>query len=123
MNLNEFTKEQRQALLDLLILAMYTDGNLASVEEARVKEVLTSMGWTTDYDRNREFDAAVTRIRQHAQTAELARACAAKLAQYFTVPEQRNRVYGIVSELTALDGQVSPEEGKFLAVVREVFKM
>src|SRR5581483_2133302 len=107
MNLNEFTKEQRQALLDLLILAMYTDGNLASVEEARVKEVLTSMGWTTDYDRNREFDAAVTRIRQHAQTAEAARAGAAKMAEYASVYEQRNRLLPSVSHRPALDKQAA----------------
>ncbi|MEI6727854.1 MAG: hypothetical protein WCN81_16750, partial [Actinomycetes bacterium] len=39
MNLPDFTNEQREALLDLLVLAMYADGHLASAEEARSRAV------------------------------------------------------------------------------------
>src|SRR5438445_10833736 len=107
MNVSNFSVPQRQALLDLLVLAMYMDGNLASAEEARVEQLLGAMGVDSDYDRNRDFDAAVTRVRQHSQSAEDARACVARLAGSFTTPEHRRKVYNTLSELTALDGQVS----------------
>jgi hypothetical protein len=123
MNLDDFPEPQRLALLDLLVLAMYMDGNLASSEEARVQEVLVGMGLTGEYERNRVFDASVTRVRQQAQTPEAARTCAAKLAKSFTTPDHRRRVYNVLSQLTALDGQVSAEESKLLAVLRDVLKL
>src|SRR5258708_3093143 len=123
MNVSNFSASQRQALLDLLVLAMYMDGNLAAAEEARVEQLLAKLGVESDYDRNRDFDAAVTRVRQHSQSADDARACVGRLARSFTTSEQRRRVYDALSDLTALDGQVSAEEGKFLTFVRAAFQM
>src|SRR4051812_22088284 len=107
MNITGFTQQQCQSLLDLIVLAMYMDGNLASVEAARVQQLLVAMGFKSDYDRNRQFDISVTRVRQHAETAEAARDFAGKLAGGFTVPEHRQRVYEMLNELVASDGQVS----------------
>src|SRR4051812_42430046 len=107
MNLGNFSPPQRQALLDLLVLAMYMDGNLARAEEARVEQLLAKMGVESDYDRNRDFDASVTRVRQHSQSADAARACVGRLAQNFTTADQRRNVYDTLSDLTALDGSVS----------------
>jgi hypothetical protein len=121
-NLAGFTPQQNLALLDLLVLAMYLDGNLAMVEETRVQDLLAAMGFATDYDRDRQFDESVTRIRQ-AQTPEASKAFTNKLAIQFTTPEQRKRVYDLLNELTALDGRVSSEESQFLSVLKEAFKL
>jgi uncharacterized tellurite resistance protein B-like protein len=123
MNLSDFTKDQRQALLDLLVVTMYVDGNIRAAEESWVEQALTSMGWQTEYDRNREFDAAVTRVRQHTQTADAARDCAVKLAQNFTTLEQRREVFAILNELAATDGQIAPEETNLLAAVKTAFRL
>ena len=48
---------------------MYMDGNLAMAEEARVQDLLAAMGFATDYDRNRQFDESVTRIRRQCADA------------------------------------------------------
>ncbi|MDB6023243.1 MAG: hypothetical protein JWQ04_3100 [Pedosphaera sp.] len=79
LNLAGFTPQQNQALLDLLVLAMYMDGNLAQVEEARVQQLLAAMGFASDYDRNREFDASVTRVRRKSQTAAAVKTLTAAL--------------------------------------------
>jgi uncharacterized tellurite resistance protein B-like protein len=123
MNVSEFTKDQRQALLDLLVVTMYVDGNLKAAEEIWVEQALTTMGFQTEYDRNREFDAAVTRVRQHTQTADAARDCAVKLAQKFTIPEQRREVLAILNELAGTDGAVAPEETNLLAAVQKAFRL
>jgi len=123
MGIGDFTAPQNQALLDLFVLAMYMDGNLAQVEEARVQQLLTAMGFETDYDRNREFDASVTRIRRQTQTPEAMKACTAKLAGNFTSRDQQQRVYDFLAELAGLDGRVSAEESKFLSSIKETFKM
>ncbi|MDB6064102.1 MAG: hypothetical protein JWR26_310 [Pedosphaera sp.] len=123
MDITGFNEPQARSLLDLIVLAMYMDGNLASVEAARVQQLLTAMGFKSDYDRNREFDASVTRVRQHAEVPEAARAFAGKLATLFTLPEHRQRVYGMLNDLVASDGQVSAEENKFIAAVKEALQM
>ena len=123
LDLGDFSAAQNQALLDLLVLAMYSDGNLAQVEETRVKQLLSAMGFESDYDRGREFDASVTRVRRQSQTPEAVKLCATNLAGNFTTREQQQRVYGFLNELTALDGRVSDEEGNFLSAIKAAFKM
>jgi hypothetical protein len=123
LDLGDFSPQQNKALLDLFVLAMYMDGNLARVEAARVSQLLGAMGLASDYDRDREFDAAVTRIRRQPQTAEAGRITAAKLAKNFTTRGQQQGVYDLLGELTALDGSVSPEESRLLATLKEAFKL
>lgn len=123
MNITGFNEQQARSLLDLTVLAMYMDGNLASVEAASVQQLLIAMGFKSDYDRNREFDISVTRVRRQAETPEAARAFAGKLAAVFTQPEHRQRVCGILNDLVASDGQVSTEENKFIAAVKEALQM
>jgi Tellurite resistance protein TerB len=121
LDVQDFTAAQNEAMLDLLVLAMYLDGNLAKVEEARVQQLLTAMGYASAYDRGKAFDASVTRIRRQSQTEEAVAAFAARLAGNFTAADKQRRVYEFWKELTALDGSVSSEESKFLTVVRGVF--
>ncbi|MEK7676270.1 MAG: hypothetical protein AAB676_10610 [Verrucomicrobiota bacterium] len=123
MNLKEFTDQQREALLDLAMLAMYADGHLASVEDDRVHKLLTAMGFTTEFDRGKHYDAAVSRVSRHSQTAEAARAHTATLAQTFTTREDRRRVHDVLEDLLASDSRVAPQESDYLAVVREAFQM
>src|SRR5687768_5260813 len=95
MNLNDFTEAQRQALLDLAMLAMYADGHLAAAEDERIQRLLTAMGFSTDYDRGKHFDASVSRVSRHSATAAAARAHAESLAKTFATREQRRRVHDI----------------------------
>jgi uncharacterized tellurite resistance protein B-like protein len=123
VNIEDFTEPQRQALLDLTVLAMYADGHLAAVEDARVKRLLTTMGYDSDYDRGKHYDAAVSRVSRHSQTPEVARAHAAELSRCFTTQEHRRQVHDILSDLVTSDSQVAPQEISYLAVVKEAFQL
>ena len=67
INLTGFSEAQRRALFDLLILAMYADGHLTTVADEQIEQLLVAMGFTEESDRQREFDAAVTRMRPFIQ--------------------------------------------------------
>ena len=118
MNLKNFNDQQRQALLDLVMLGMYADGHLTAVEDDRVVRLLTAMGFTTDYDRGKHFDASVSRVSRHSATAAAARAHATALAQQFTTKEQRRDVQNVLEDLVGSDDKVAPQENSFLAAVR-----
>ena len=122
MNIKDYTEQQKQALLDLVTLAMYADGHLASAEDERVLRLLGTMGFTTDYDRSKHYDATVTRVSRHSQTAESARAYAATLAQAFSSSEQRRMVEGILDDVVNSDSHVSLRESGLLAIVREALQ-
>jgi hypothetical protein len=82
-----------------------------------------AMGLEPGYDREREFDASVTRVRRHTQNAGALRAHALELAQGFSSREQRRTVYDLLKDLVGSDNQVSAEENRLLSVVREVFQL
>jgi uncharacterized tellurite resistance protein B-like protein len=122
MNIKDFTEAQKQALLDLTMLAMYADGHLASAEDARVHRLLSGLGYGTEYDRDKQYDAAISRVSRHASTAKAAREHAVKLAEAFTTPEQRLKVHDLLGELVVSDSRVSLQESEFLSVVRDALK-
>lgn len=123
MNLTDFTDTQRQALLDLTMLAMYADGNLAAVEDERIAQLLTALGCDTDYDRAKHYDASVSRISRHSTTADAARAHAMQLGRLFTSPEHRRQVLDVLDDLVTSDRSIAAKECGFLAVVREALQM
>ena len=123
MNLDSFSEPQRQALLDLAMLAMYADGHLASVEDERLLRLLTAMGCETPDDCGRHHDASVTRVRRRSHTVEEARGYAQELARQFTTSEQKTRVHEILGEVLSSDNRVAPQEATFLSLVREALRI
>ena len=123
MNIADFTQPQRLALLDLLVLAMYADGHLASAEEARIRELLLKMGAESDSERDRQLDDAVTRVRQHAGRTEAAQAYATCLAQAFPARNQRRQVLDLMDNLMATDSHIALAEGSLSTVVREALQL
>ena len=122
MNLKDFTEAQRQAMLDLALLAMYADGHLASAEDERVHRLLIAMGCATESDRNREYDTAVDRISRQTQNPEAVRGLVASLARNFTTLEQRKCAVDVLQDLLASDDRVDPQEDNYLAAVRAVLR-
>lgn len=123
MNLADFNDAQHQALLDLTMLAMYADGNLAAVEDERIGRLLTALGCDTDYDRAKHYDASVSRISRHSTTRDAARAHALQLARQFTTPGHRKAVISVLDDMVTSDRNIAAKEGTFLTVVREALQM
>jgi len=121
--LTDLSEGQREALLDLVMLAMYADGHLTSVEDARVERLLSSMGYTEVYDQQRQFDNSVTRVRQYSESPERALAQAATLAKTFVSREHRRLIYALLEELISSDAHITAVESKFLETVRAMFRL
>ncbi|MGA2243465.1 MAG: hypothetical protein ABSH48_00590 [Verrucomicrobiota bacterium] len=122
-DLTDFSTSQRQALFDLLILAMYADGHLTTVEDAQLKEMLTDMGFGGEPDRQREFDAAVTRMRPAVQSVWKAKEQALLLADAFTDRQQQKQVFAAVEQIMTADQHVSSWENTLLMELRMRFRL
>jgi uncharacterized tellurite resistance protein B-like protein len=123
MDLGKFKSAQLRAILDLLVLGMYADGHLALAEDARIEQLLATMGFSSDYEREREIDASVTRVRQHSTRVESIRAEITELVKDFPSQQERNEIYALLNELIGSDNEVSRSEVKFLNIVADIFQI
>ena len=123
IDLTGFSAAQQRALFDLLILAMYADGHLTTVEDEQLEKVLAAFGYTEEFDRQREFDAAVTRMRPFAQSIQKAKQQALLLADAFTTRSQQKQVYGAVQQMMTSDQHVSSWESTLLSELGLKFRM
>ena len=123
IDLAGFSAAQQRALFDLLILAMYADGHLSSFEDGQLQAILAAMGFTDELDRQREFDAAVTRIRPHIQSIHKAKELALGLADAFTDRSQQTRVLAAVHQIMSSDFNVSTWESTLLMELRMKFRL
>ena len=123
MNLTGFNDEQKQTLLDLLVIGMYADGNLADAEDAEIKLVLDAMKFSSDSARDQFLDASFTRVRQHLGSPPATRAFVADIARHFPTPDLRQKAYDDLEELLSSDTKVVDKESQLLAIVKEEFKL
>ncbi len=121
MKLTDLTAEQKRALMDLLVLGMYADRNLASAEDACVQRLLDSFQFPSAFERDNFSDAAFTRTSRHTGSPEAVRAYVAELAKPFSTAELRKAVYDRLNELLTSDGRVTAEESQLLSALRTAF--
>jgi uncharacterized tellurite resistance protein B-like protein len=123
MNVTGFNQDQKQALLDLLILGMYADHNLTSSEDTRVGQLLDTFNFSSDYERNQFSDAAFTRSSRYADTPEAICSYVSQVATHFPTKEIRKSAYDILKDLLTSDGRATTEESKLLSATREIFEL
>ena len=121
MDLKHLSAEKRNAILDVLVVAMYSDAHLARAEDARIERLLSAMGYAAKFERDREFDAAVTRIRQYSDPVTANREVSQNLAKAFSSSADRNQIIHSLTELIGSDSRVTAEETRFLETIKATF--
>ena len=123
IDLTGFSVPQQRAFFDLLILTMYADGHLTTYEDEQLQGLLVGMGFAEEPARQREFDAAVTRIRPMLKDIQTAKAHALLLADAFTAQSQQAQVLDAVLKIISSDFQMSTWESTLLSELRKKFKL
>jgi hypothetical protein len=119
MNLTELTDQQKQSVVDLLVLGMYADANLDLIED---EKALDSIKFS-DSARQYFLDASFARARKHGASAKTTRAYISKIAKAFPTPAMRRQVYTALEESLTSDHNLADKEKELLAVVSEEFKL
>jgi hypothetical protein len=123
IDLTGFSAPQQRALFDLLILAMYADSHMTTSEDEQLRELLVAMGFIEKPDRQREFDAAVTRIKPGIQTVWKAKDLALSLAGAFTERSGQKQVFSAVEQIMTFNNHVSHWENTLLMELRMKFRL
>jgi len=123
MKIPSLNDEQREALLDLLVLGTYADNHIATAEDERIQKVLDTFEFESDYERKQFVDASFTRASRHAESPADARAFVTSIAPVFNSSELRRDVFALLGSLLASDGKFSSLESNFLTTVKEIFRV
>lgn len=122
-NFTDFSTSQQRALFDLLILAMYADGHLTTVEDVQLNKTLVAMGFVEAPDQQHEFDAAVARMQPFVQSIWKAKDQAIVLANAFTDRKQQKQVFAGVEQIMLADNHVSAWENALLMELRMKYRL
>ena len=122
MNITGFTDPEKQALMELLLLGMYSDGHLATTEDERVKKLLESMAFTSEHARKQFADSSITKLRERNATAESTRGYLIAIAKEFSTTDTRARAVSALEDLLRSDNRVTDREREFLTAVNEIFQ-
>jgi len=109
--------------MDLLVLGMYADRNLASAEDACAQRLLDSMRFPSAYERDSFSDASFTRVSRYTGSKEAMQTYIVQLAENFPTPEMRRDVYDKLNDLLTSDGRVTAEESQLLSAVQAAFQL
>lgn len=123
MNLTGFNNEQKQTLLDLLVMGMYADGRLGDAEDAQIEAVLKTINFSSDSARDQFVDASFTRARQHLDSPDATREFVAGIAKNFPTTDICRKAYNDLEELVSTEHQAGEKENRLLTIVREEFKL
>ena len=104
-----WTQPQREALIDLLVFAMYIDNHLSLAEERVLDEQKESLAWAGDRSVEAYVDHATSRIRELRGSEE----GRANLLDYIRERlgdfEERERAWFVCESLLSADGRPEVE--------------
>lgn len=122
MTLKELSAAEKDAVADLMVMAMFTDGHLATAEDDRIHQLLTQLGYAEKSDRDVAYGAAVTRVRKRWNTIAEMRAHAANVASAFAGTDRKNLALQSIESVIKSDDKVGQQESEYLAAVRQALR-
>lgn len=114
------TQPQREALIDLLLLAIHTDSHISLSEEAALETALAAQGWASERPKSLYLETAAARARAAAESAEATTAFVHSRAAVFDTAHAQTAAYNVVHQVISPDG-VAPAEHTFLRLLNDAF--
>lgn len=111
---------QREATIELLTLAIYTDAHLSLQEDELLESTIASLGWESPTAKTHFIQQAWLSARNAADTAENTSAFVQQRAVLFTSAPDQTALYSLVHQTLAVDG-LNPEENAFLKLLNDSF--
>lgn len=110
------TQSQREAVLDLVILAMFADSHLSLKEDARMQEALEKIGWESVKPREIFFCNSMNRARKASDSSAATDEYISDRVKELNVWSKAEAM-SFLESLLASDG-VTAVESAFLARVK-----
>lgn len=116
------TQAQREALFDLLSLAIYADAHISLVEEDLVQAAFVAKGWKSDYPKSLFVDESFARAREIAEEDDAMFDYLSERAATFTTKTVQTEVLGIIKGILEADGMEAEENEFFNLLIQAMPK-
>lgn len=113
-------QSQREALIDLLLLAIYTDSHLSLSEEEALNQAIDQQGWDSEFPRDLYLQRATAAARAAAESGDAINDYIRQRAALFTSAPAQAQAYSIIHQVLSPDGLASTEQS-FLSRLNKAF--
>lgn len=114
------TQDQREAIIDLLLLSIYSDSHISLTEEEALEQTIAQLGWDSAYPKDLFIQTAAPRARAASDSNETTKAFIFDRAARFTTSPAQFQAYNFVHQVLSPDGVADPERG-FLSLLSGAF--
>jgi hypothetical protein len=112
---DNLSQPQREAIVDLLLFAMYEDRRVVMQEDIFIDQHVRKMKWESGTYASTYVDMATARVRQARESAEGREHFLQRIRDRLSDPVAKQRAIDMCRELLDADKLESPEESQFLA--------
>jgi hypothetical protein len=113
-------QEQREALIDLLVLSIFTDSYLSLREDEALQSALAAVGWDADKPREIFICNSMSRARRATDNDGATASYVSKRTAAFTDAASQATALDLLKRVLASDG-MAPAEQTFLDKVQAAF--
>jgi hypothetical protein len=104
-----FTQPQREAIVDLLLIAIYEDGRIAWQEDAMIDRQLDAFVWESGTDPHTYLNAATARVREAITTVTGRDRLLADISSRLDSAAARGKALELLAMVLDTDGRSSDE--------------
>ena len=119
---NQLTQPQREAMIDLLLFAMYEDGRIALQEDTLIGKFVNDLRWESGVARETYVDGATARARTAINTNDGREHFLQKIGARLGTPEAKHRALAHLHDLLMSDHAESPEENTLEQKLRAMWE-
>lgn len=106
-------QREREAIVDLLLMAIYIDNFLSLSETEELKSTADLLGWESETDFSVYIDDAITRVRNVRSNEESLAEFIKYVATRLVSPGSRERALELLNRLLRSDGKSEAEKTFF----------
>lgn len=114
------TQEQREALFDILALAIYADAHVSLVEEDLVKQTFVKKGWDSTRPKSLFIEESYARAREAAESDDAMMDYLAERAAAFTTKTAQKEACTTVKKILESDGETAEENEFFNLLIQSL---
>jgi hypothetical protein len=100
---------QREALIELAFLAIYSDSHISLKEEELLETAIAAQGWSSEYPKSLFVEKASALARAATDSEDSMKAFISERAAAFTSPVTQAAAYDILHQILSTDGIATTE--------------
>lgn len=111
-----FTQGEREAIVDLLLLSIYSDNHISYAESVELEDSIKNMGWESDIPSETYIQTATARARSARISETATNDFLEFIATRLESPPAKTRALELLDRLLASDGTSDSEKAFFKTV-------